>query len=697
MYLYNFHLLLLLINIVLGARPGPPEVLGPVTVESPLIRLAHVIKDAQVKIYDAVTGDIIAAGIGAEEITSFPTARLPLNLDHDVTAEQITSEGSSGQSGRGLVQIEKIIKPGPPAIQSRTHLCIRAIQVGNIIPGATLVAQIGPTVLASKVADEISIWLEFDPTLSRRAGDRIEIKQSITYSSGTYSSSINTDSLQTFEMFMNLRVRGPISVKEPLTACVKQLHVTYATPGALLTRDTATLLATSWVPDFQYPLNLYQPLKEGFRLTESLWNRCELPDLDRGFDVSTAEAVKAPKAAVKPCFGSPKVYFNDLFQFGTLFMSRKDASGEDIRHWTIGDTTSDSFDIPQDWNLKDAELSFWQTNPCNTESPKTILELDNSEPNTDLEITQPIYECSSFVTYKSGPTSAETRVWSETEGPISNTFNVDLHADPPNVHTPVLYGALKAGNIFLRQEGCRTDLKSRSVPVLPVPGVLPKPVIPGDVLAPQQFIRVTGVMKGAIVTVYVDSRDFPPTPIEYGHAEAFSSEVFVPLDPMRYGWWMYALQLDDTITARQSFPLCDREQLALSPPSDGKTVKRGFLKAIWSGTSVHKVRVGGLISTLHLQVVDRDSGACVRGTTKYNVVPDKGYMSVHSPASSSCDTLCDCDMDFIIPADDVVSSLTITFVDQFGAFETVSTTITVLDAESVSNNEVIMVQPQPYA
>lgn len=686
--LHIYALLFVLFQNILADRPGPPQILGPVTTESTFIRVAHVVKDAKVTVKDAVTGVVIAEGLGTGAEFSIPTRGTPFILGHDVIAEQQAPDGSKSGPGKSLVKIVDVILPGTPAIISRTHLCMQAIKVDNIVLGATIVAQIGLRIFASQIADKSPIWLALDPVVSRLEGERMEIKQSITYSSGTYYHSAFTEPLQSFRTFMNLRIRGPLSVKEPLSACDKKIEFTYATPGSLLTQFSVSYTATSHSPDFQHTLHMPLPLEEGLlRVTEDLWNRCEEVELEQSFLVEYAKAVNPPTTNIWPCSDSPTVHFDNLFGGGTLFLYRKDAMGEDILYWPIADDkTSDDFPLPEGWlrHGEDAELKFWQVNPCNKDSPKTTLKLDDSPPNTHLVITPPIYECSSFVTYESGETSAETFLWTNADESLSDSFKVDPHAAPANVHTPVLFRPLKTSdNVYLTQVGCGTNLRTQpSIPVEALPNQLPSPDIPNDIFTSQQYIYVTKVLKGATVKIYVDSEEvFPPIPIEYGSAEALSDTVFVPIDAPVSGFWPYPISLGKSVVARQFFPLCNREQIVESDRSNSKTVLRGFLKATWSDTSVHKIHVpGGLVQVLHLQVTDQISGACVRGRVESRVDHDRGYMFPKDISSAGCMNLCDCDMEFTIPAEDRVSSLIVTIQDHAGAFHPVQLTITVLDA-----------------
>ncbi|OCK91903.1 uncharacterized protein K441DRAFT_679302 [Cenococcum geophilum 1.58] len=492
MYPKSFLLTIFLITSALATfPPGPPTILGPITEASTFIQVTNLVSTVHdVTVFDANTNRIVAEGMPTHirHGTGVIPVVAPLVVGHELVAQQFSDGGRGATSSKGLILVNPFKQPGPPTITSLVHTCINAIQVSDVLVGATVKVSSRSVTLGETTSFGSSdIWIDLDPNVFLFAGDVLQVSQSITFAGITLTGTVNTDPLELYDLF--IRNAGTELSTDSLHECQTTINMNGGVPGSLYRMDNNGAPSSFHSPNFHFTLSLMEPLKEGIVVfaQQPLPSQCEkAPGAPQTFLVASATDPPVPTNSPPPCPDSPSLEFSGLVDGGTLI----DACGHKSDSGTVSLNTDTSLHKPR------------------------FL--------TDL------YECSSFFAFAGNP-SARTTLWWE-ESPLSNVqLSTPAVADesfkPPIIHTPILWEKLtRDRKLFLRQDGCGSTVES---PDHPTVNRLPEKLDPPSFDQPEIFeislsVKVSDVLPGALVQVFVDG-----TP--YGQAEAYSDHVTVPL------------------------------------------------------------------------------------------------------------------------------------------------------------------------
>lgn len=355
MYPKSFLLTIFLITSALATfPPGPPTILGPITEASTFIQVTNLVSTVHdVTVFDANTNRIVAEGMPTHirHGTGVIPVVAPLVVGHELVAQQFSDGGRGATSSKGLILVNPFKQPGPPTITSLVHTCINAIQVSDVLVGATVKVSSRSVTLGETTSFGSSdIWIDLDPNVFLFAGDVLQVSQSITFAGITLTGTVNTDPLELYDLF--IRNAGTELRTDSLHECQTTINMNGGVPGSLYRMDNNGAPSSFHSPNFHFTLSLMEPLKEGIVVfaQQPLPSQCEkAPGAPQTFLVASATDPPVPTNSPPPCPDSPSLEFSGLVDGGTLVLIHIDATGaKDGFEWGNG---YGDVPLPDGWTL----------------------------------------------------------------------------------------------------------------------------------------------------------------------------------------------------------------------------------------------------------------------------------------------------------------------------------------------------------
>lgn len=588
----------------------PVVVSGPVTPASPNVLVTGVLAGAEVSVLadGGEIGRLVATVPGELRV---PLAHAPA-VGQMITALQALGGETSSPSPYPVAVIA-VPSPLPtPVIASELNTGMADVWLNGLVPGATVVGEIGGQPFAKSQAPATGAWLGLEPTQPIPAGAILRVFQAMDGMAA--SPSAESLPIPAFSLEREHRLPQP-QLAVPLRDCATARRFQSVTSGAVTTIENEGR-AESWPnPAAAYDGYGGYPLKMGKLIAHQ-----EMPRLALKSDPVTlgVEAVipETPTVTQSLCPDTRRLRVSGLTPGGTLFVSRSVKDSPTTSHGTtLGYAgiayPEQDFDIPADVALTDpAGPVVLQLTQILCEAGSKYAEVSVVEPAplaSAPSIAEPLYDCARLLVVKAAQPGALVQAF-DADGttPLS-----DLVPAPAANFVLPLWFPVKAGHkLKLIQIGCSAGGESPVVAVQDLPDPLPVPQVEAPVRPGAGSVKLSGVLPGARVHLLVDGK--PRVGITSTQADPI---VYLPPPLLVEGQRLFAIQT-----------LCDRSS---APEGRGVTVVRGHLKISLSPATVNRSETSQVL----VKTADADTGAPVTAQILLNgtVVGTSGMPFAYSP------------------------------------------------------------------
>jgi hypothetical protein len=489
--------------------PLPPVVFGPITPITPEVRIGGVLPDAKVT---------VLANHGATQTTlGAATAKAPGDIwialsqkpkaGWAVVAIQEIGGQTSEPSGQAVVVIDTPKVLAIPAIVSEINTCMADALADGLLPGATLVADIGGTHFAKTQATRTTQWIGLDQTKAIPAGAVLEIHQEAHVGGQLVKSAVAT----TLPIkSLKLEVLPPPVIAPPLEGCRTAVTVATATPGAVLKIDNVGMSEGTVNPTSSFTAQGL-PLVQGALIASQRMPRCKLASKDAHYTVGPPTPPPAPLVQHSVCPQVACIVATQLVPGAILTVVRHvkvSPNGTQFgadHVFGIGHETETIYLGAKDMEPTDplgpVTFTLYQT-LCKISGASTEVAVAvPGGPFGKPKIIEPVYACARAVRVSGAHAGAWVQAFDgATKQPVTDIVVAPASDFLLKLWLPAVAGA----TILLRQIGCSADGDSPVVTVHKLPGKLPAPVVKAPVRPGTNAVELSGVLPGARVFVLVD-------------------------------------------------------------------------------------------------------------------------------------------------------------------------------------------------
>lgn len=590
-------------------KPFPVTVYGPVTPLSPAVRVTGVLAAADVTIFENVSAIGTATAGSPGEI--WVTLTTQPKVGHNITAAQKNAGGVSDLSPQAIVVID-VPDPLPsPVILSDLNTCMVDIWAGALVPGATVITNIGGVPFNSSKPSQETSWLGIDATKPINPGNRAEVHQEAVIGGITrVSKPVQSLPIPAFSLHTDLL---PPPVLGPLTQCDTSRAFLQVVGGAGLS-ITNEGQSESWIN----PSNAFNgygapSLKVGKAIATQSMPRCKRQGQPGTFPVGPATVPGAPTVTQDVCPQTPRLTVSNLSPGGLLHIYRVVNNGPRTLAGDVGIAyMQQPIDLPSSLALTDSggpvTLVLTQSR-CAGESAGTSVKVATATgPFGGAHITEPLFDCQRFIpTTNAHPGAIVTAIDTKTGLPISDPYGVAQASMVIKLWFPLVAGQ----KILVRQHGCNADGDSQTVKVNGLPNPIPVPKVVEPVRPGAPWVKVTGVLPGARLHLLVNNQLRP------GSVNALSDTGVITVQgaPLAEKDRVFVIQ---TICATSS-----------NIEGAGVAVTRGHLKLSVSPSQVAR----GTTVLVTVSAVDADTGTPVSAQVLLNgkIVGTTGSPFAYAP------------------------------------------------------------------
>ncbi|EOQ16003.1 hypothetical protein KQ3_04917 [Bacillus cereus B5-2] len=486
-------------------RPLPPKVHGPITPESPSVKVTLVAKNATV--------DIFVGGVSIGSTTSSDGGTIWVKLTgavapkQEVKARQKTAGGTSDDSVYS-VTVSDVPDPLPtPVFVSPLSTCMSRLKLDGLVPGATvLVRQEGKL-----VGENVVSWTNDSVDIFHNARLTTTTLQAIQRIGGSVNLvSEEASSLQIQNT--NDKPLPPPGISQPVIACMTSLDFFGMTPSAEVEVDNeGTPMSWTNVGSAYNGWNA-PPFKQGKLVAKQQFPRCNIVSSETEVQVGPPEKPGPPTIQSHPCVKLRTVNLTGLITGAVVEISTvvPDTNNPGKMVITpigeaVASSTSEDFDLPLGINpvttTGDAvRLTFRQT-LCGLQSDySSWVNFDTPSGPFEVKITLPIYECSRKISVTGACFGALLQPFYDNGDPIGDI----VYATDSTVVLNLWFPLVKDHNVKVKQIGCNADGESfESVKSLPNP--LPVPQIVQPVRPHASSVKVSGCIPGARIHLLVNN------------------------------------------------------------------------------------------------------------------------------------------------------------------------------------------------
>jgi hypothetical protein len=361
-------------------------------------------------------------------------------------------------------------------------------------------------------------------------------------------------------------------------ACETSLGVSNLIPGADLEITNGAETASGTNPWSSYTVDGLLPLTAGPVDAHQYFTRCEQekPGLP-GSATAGKPVPKFPKVKYPPCSNVNVLTVSNLIsgEILSITISYTTTSGpvsQPIGVQGVSHATT-SVNLPPNWYPADA------TGPVTLEISVTLCGQGLPAPgSTSIVVGQtggpfpaptlvpPLIACATSVNIKDAHVGSQIQVFS---GSASFPLCKPMIAMAANFPIAVKPPLSKGESIFVTQQGCNANGKSPSVGVEPAPAKLPLPTVVGPVLVGAKSVKVSNVVPGAQVTLFVDGE--PRMGVDSAQYEITTPTVTPPSVEIDMPSGSPALTVGQKLTAGQA--LCGVTSIPAVGQGGGVTVQ----------------------------------------------------------------------------------------------------------------------------
>jgi hypothetical protein len=493
-------------------------------------------------------GDRVGGGTATRSAQTFSLEE-SLGPGDRVTAQQTIGGETSIQTPEAVVVQDEPVEIGPVGFATKLFECGECLAFNGLVPGADVEVRDGATTRGTGSSYDGNARVSLSQPMRPR--DDLTVRQTACSRDGEET---EFPDLQR-PIASDRDELPPPTIEGDLRACERQVTVSGVYPGARVTLNRSHGVNLTLTACFDYEslsFLLAPPLMEGETLSASQeFPQCDwVSDPSQPVTVGPLDPVPTPGVRAPLCRNATTVTVTDL-SYGAAVYVTVDTSSAGAPPETItyeGEAPRDgSFDFPIPSLPADAEVYAEQELCSRRSEASPRVEVADAPRALDTPvIPEPVFACATTVRVTNLTPGTRVLVYSEDlAAPIGERQVYDREADV------TVAPALTAGDeLSAEVRGCG-HTSERSAPPVEVQELdePDPPVVTGPIDARSDTIRVTDVVPGARVDIYVNG-------VWRGSATTGDTEVTVPVG---YG----DLREDDEVRARQW--LCNNPS-SLSPP-----------------------------------------------------------------------------------------------------------------------------------
>jgi hypothetical protein len=496
--------------------------------------------------------------------------------------------GGNTESDPSTSSLPILKTPDPlpaPVFDSGLCTCMDWVQMGGLIPGATLTIKLQnpsaplplPTVVNAIVTQSVQ-WFQ----LASNPIDKDAVLEA--HQSGLKSSPSGVT--QSGPILVAPALGPPVISPEPM-ACETSLSFSNMQPGAdlnIINGSNEWLDQTSPGPSF-YLIPLAPPLQAKPSSAQQYFTRCKNPQTGENltgpkktFTVSAPDP-KKPKVTYPLCQDVTQLMVSDVVSGEILTLTysytstiKGPLSGQPLTAAAVSGRgpAPSPFPLPSKWYPPDSvpgsvtlQIVGWL---CTFQSQSlSVPVVEPPRASGPPTVQQPLYDCATSVFVQDAQPGSLVQVCSGS-APPGTPISYPVVATTPNFPISLFsWSPLATGeHIFITQQGCNAYPNSSLVAVLPARPLMLPTVVGPYVLTDATSVFVNNVVPGAQVTLLLNGE--PNSQVDSIQAETGPPSGTPPLIAVNVpvGGWP-PLAMGDFLTAGQS--LCQKS--ALPKPGQG--------------------------------------------------------------------------------------------------------------------------------
>lgn len=533
----------------------PPRIKGPVSECSTHIWVQSQFPGATVEVVDTTTGSVVATGPPATSADELFPVTGALIQGRKLAARQTLGADASGLSA-DTVEVQRQPNPvGPVSFVTPLMECARCLWLEGLVPGATVEVRDGGAVIGTGQSYDGVARVHLSQPI--RAASTIEGQQTacgvpgvVTHPPGPLPPAVSKQQ----------RTLAPPTVEDPLVECSQRVTVGSVFPGATveLSRSGGPSLSACFdLPSLFFGLSLHLTVGETVAARQR-YLECEQvsPWSTPPVVVDPLSSVPIPTVRGPLCKGGTNVTVCGLKAGVRVRITVAPATHHG--GFPIGGAVYEAF-APEDGcfdfafaapGLPGDSVVYATQELCGRQSdPSNVVPVDPAPASLPTpKVTEPLFECATVVHVENLHPGSRVYVVSDFVGEIGQkqVFNTEEDVTV----APLLTAGPPPDNIHAYAIGCgMPSPDSAKVTVQRLERLRP-PKVAEPLYSCQTHVKVTGVVPGAWVDIYVNGQ-------WRGRAKAGKTEVDVPVQVGK-------LEVDDEVTARQS--LCERMSDPSEPP-----------------------------------------------------------------------------------------------------------------------------------
>jgi hypothetical protein len=468
----------------------PPRVIGPLSECSGSVRVQGQLTGSTVTIF--ANGVSVGSGLANWPDQTFVLS-MPLAPGQRVTATQTLGLDTSVASPESVQVQAKPPVVGGVGFRSHLNQCGECVWLEGLVPGAKVELRDGGVVLGSGESYDGNARFHLPTPLA--AGMAINAQQTACGIAGSITNGPPVDVL-----VERLRVLPTPVVNVPLRECERRVTISNIVHGALVTlmrsagpnQQACFDLDSLWMG-----VNPPLVLGETISARQELRGRCKILSAD-ATPVTVQDNTPVPVANVVPplCEGNTTVVLNGLIMGARVqiladgvVLGQAEAPVDGTYDFLVpplvgGTMITAQQELCGEWSLPGAGVLVDKA-PSKLPTPK---------------VHEPLYECGAAVRVSNVHIGARVYVYSSMLGaPIG-----ELTANAAQVDVPVAPLLIKGDKIYAVQHGCGLVSSKSNVAVVGVIERLPAPKVVDPLFSCEARVRLTNVVPGARVDVYVN-------------------------------------------------------------------------------------------------------------------------------------------------------------------------------------------------